>query len=611
MHDVAEFLKAHEPFSGLDETELARLAERAKIEFFHVGTVIFKEGEPPPDEIRVIRKGAVELTERGRVLDLLEDGEMFGQAWLFSGLPTGWEARAREDTLCYALASGDVVPSLSGPSGLRFVARSLLSLPRPSDTKGPRVSEIDPTQQPVGALVREQPLICDSGLSLQQAADRMVEAGASSLLVGLEGGELGILTDHDLRSRVVAKGLSVETPVREVLTTPVFTVRADQAAGDVLLAMLDHGIRHVPVLTANEQVLGVITDLDLLAAQARRSFVLRRAIAQAGSAEELRDVGARLMPTVVALHQGGLAAEQLGAIISVVVEALVRRMVQLLRETMGPPPAEFAWLWLGSHGRREAAPSSDVDSGLVWEDGGGESAAAYMHDMAEQVGDLLAATGFKSDPHGVTAAGSVMVNPAGEWREEIKSWLDARTNETLMAISILLDGRSVDGLDKALDVFSTVHDARERPAVLRLLLRLALASKPPTGFLRDIVVEHSGEHRGTFDIKQGGLLPIVGIARYAGVAAGATSTSTVSRLQAAGADGILPESDANTLEEAWRLMTELRMEHQVRQLEAGTSPDDYVDPKGLDALTRRNLREAFRLVASTQKRLDTKLAWKG
>jgi CBS domain-containing protein len=147
--------------------------------------------------------------------------------------------------------------------------------------------------------------------------------------------------------------------------------------------------------------------------------------------------------------------------------------------------------------------------------------------------------------------------------------------------------------------------------VLRLLLRLALASKPPTGFLRDIVVEHSGEHRGTFDIKQGGLLPIVGIARYAGVAAGATSTSTVSRLQAAGADGILPESDANTLEEAWRLMTELRMEHQVRQLEAGTSPDDYVDPKGLDALTRRNLREAFRLVASTQKRLDTKLAWKG
>jgi len=103
----------------------------------------------------------------------------------------------------------------------------------------------------------------------------------------------------------------------------------------------------------------------------------------------------------------------------------------------------------------------------------------------------------------------------------------------------------------------------------------------------------------------------VGIARYAGLAAGATSTSTVARLQAAGADGVLPESDATTLEEAWRLMTELRMKHQVRQLEAGSSPDDHVDPKALDALTRRNLREAFRLVASTQKTLDPGGVWKG
>ena len=133
--------------------------------------------------------------------------------------------------------------------------------------------------------------------------------------------------------------------------------------------------------------------------------------------------------------------------------------------------------------------------------------------------------------------------------------------------------------------------------------------RPPTGFLHDIVVEHSGAHRGSFDIKRGGLLPIVGIARYAGLAAGPKSTSTVARLQAAGAAGVLRESEAATLEEAYRLMTALRMEHQVRQLEAGTDPDDYVDPKALDALTRRYLREAFRLVASTQKGLAAGLTW--
>ena len=229
MHDVAEFLKAHEPFSGLDEADLDRLAERAKVEFFTAGTVIFSRDQPPPDEIRVIRRGTVELVERGRALDLLEEGDTFGQAWMFSGLPTGWEARAREDTLCYALAADDVVPVLSGPAGLRFVARSLLMLPRPGEAGDSHFNGIDSAQQPAEALITERPVICEPSVSLREAARRMVETGASSVMVGLEDGEFGILTDHDLRSRVVAEGLSLDSPVRDVLTTPVFTARAGSA----------------------------------------------------------------------------------------------------------------------------------------------------------------------------------------------------------------------------------------------------------------------------------------------------------------------------------------------------------------------------------------------
>ena len=609
MHDVAEFLKAHEPFSGLDDADLDRLAERAKVEFLTAGTIIFSQGQPPPDEIRVIRRGAVELVDEGRVLDLLEDGETFGQAWMFSGLPTGWEARAREDTLCYAFAAGDVVALLRGSEGLRFVARSLLMLPRPSD---PDVSDRgggDATQQPAKALIGEQPATCEPSVPLREAARAMVRHGVSSVLVELDDGEFGILTDHDLRSRVVAEGLSLETPVRDLLTTPVVTARADEAATELMLTMLDHGIRHLPVLSPTDDVLGVVTDLDLLAAQARTPFVLRRAISDAKNAEELRDAAARLDSTVVALYRGGLAPVQISAVISVEVETLIRRMVELAVEAAGPPPTEFAWLSLGSHGRREAVPSSDVDSGVVWEDRGDESAAGYMHAISEQVDDLLAATRLRSDTHGVTASGSVMARPAGEWRETIGRWLDDPTDETLMAISVLLDGRTLYGPSHAFGIFSAVRDARARSRLLRLLLRLALARKPPTGFLRDIVVEDSGEHRGSFDIKRGGLLPIVGIARYGGLAAGTKSTSTLSRLQAAGAADVLPMSDASSLEEAYRLLTALRMEHQVRQLEAGTDPDDYVDPKALNVLTRRYLREAFRLIASTQRGLAAELAW--
>jgi CBS domain-containing protein len=610
MHDVAEFLKEHPPFSDLEETDLERLAAHAKVEFHAAGAVIFEEGHPPPDEARVIRRGAVELLERARVIDLLEEGDMFGQAWMFSGLETGWEARAREDTLCYALAAEDMIPLASGADGFRFVARSLLMLPRPRPpTEAASSGQAGTAQQPARALIRERPAICDEGTPLREAARRMVESGASSTLVKLSDGGLGIVTDHDLRSRVVARGLSLETPVRKVVTTPVVTARADEASTELMLAMLDHGIRHLPVVSARNEVLGVVTDLDLLALDSRTPFVLRRAISDAARADELSAAAARVDATVVDLYQGGLAPAQVSAIISVVIETLIRRAVELAVEAAGPPPAEFAYLALGSHGRREAVPSSDVDSGMAWRDDGGEAAAVYARAVADRVNAMLTASGLQQDEHGLSAAGQVVARPAGEWIETIGHWLAAPSGRSVMATAVMLDGRSIHGPEDALGVLAAVRAARDRPGEMRLLLRHALANKPPTGFLRNIVVEHSGEHRGTFDIKRGGLLPIVGIARYAGLAAGATSTSTAERLRASGEAGVLPASEATALEEAFRLMTSLRMEHQVRQLAAGTRPDNHLDPKGLNALTRRYLREAFRLVGTMQRRLSNELSW--
>ena len=117
MHDIAEFLKEHDPFSELDRADLDRLAERVEVEFFTAGTTIFKQGERPQDKVHVVRRGAVELVDHGRVLDLLGEGELFGHPSMVSGLPTGFEARAHEDSLCYALAAEDVLPLLTRPGG--------------------------------------------------------------------------------------------------------------------------------------------------------------------------------------------------------------------------------------------------------------------------------------------------------------------------------------------------------------------------------------------------------------------------------------------------------------------------------------------------------------
>ena len=138
----------------------------------------------------------------------------------------------------------------------------------------------------------------------------------------------------------------------------------------------------------------------------------------------------------------------------------------------------------------------------------------------------------------------------------------------------------------------------------QLMLSLALAHKPPTGFLRDFVVEDSGEHRGHLDIKRRGLLPVTDIARYASLAAGARAISTPERLRVASTAGVLDTKDARMLSEAFELHSRLRMSHQVEQLRAGVAPNDFIDPETLDPLTRRYLRDAFHAVRALQRKLD-------
>jgi CBS domain-containing protein len=611
MHDVAEFLREHDPFTGLDRETLERLSERAEVEFFTAGTTIFKQGERSRIDVRVVRRGAVALVDHGRVLDLLGEGELFGHPSMLSGTPPGLEARAHEDSLCYVLAQGDVLPLLTRPEGLRYFARSLFSRPKPGPLVAADVGGYDLAQQPVTALIREPPLLCEPELTVREAARRMAETGASSVLVRLDDGGYGIVTNQDFRSRVVAEGLSVDVPVARVMTAPAFTVGTELNAADLLLAMLDRGIHHVPVLAGRAEVLGVVSHVDLLASETRTPFVLRRAVADARDVDELRAAAHRLTPTLIGLHQVDLAPAQISAVVSVVVDALIRRGIELATATNGPAPAEFAWLSLGSHGRREGVPSSDIDSGMVWADDGKTDPAPYMHAVADDVVATLAATGWESDTHGVTASGPISARSVADWRRNVKHWLDHPHEENvLMALAIILDGRAVYGPDDGLGALAELRTVQDRPDVRRLLLRLALADKPPTGFRRDIVIEDSGENRGSFDIKLGGLQPIVGIARYAAVSAGATSTSTVERLRAAASAGTLPEEDARTLEECFELFAALRLEHQVRQLEAGARPDDRLDPKVLNPLTRRYLRDAFRAVASVQKALAGELRWR-
>src|SRR3984885_979148 len=152
--EVTRFLREHPPFDALDPDDVDRVAAAAEVESHRAGSTIFSQGAEPVEHLRVVRAGAVEIVFDGRVLDLLGEGELFGHASMLSGLPTGFEARAAEDTVCYRIPADVAQEPLSRPAGLRFVARSLLDLRNRAPTHPGAVVAtepgVDPLLQPVG-----------------------------------------------------------------------------------------------------------------------------------------------------------------------------------------------------------------------------------------------------------------------------------------------------------------------------------------------------------------------------------------------------------------------------------------------------------------------------
>jgi CBS domain-containing protein len=610
LAEVVDFLAARAPFDAVDRAELARVVGSIDVEFHLAGTMIFAQGAQPVEHLRVVRSGAVEIVLDDRVLDRIESGELFGHASMLSGLPTGFGARAAEDTLCYRIPSAVARKLLARPEGMRFVARSLLAWPAEAAGAPPPRVALDSAHRAVGTLVRGAPVVCSPETPIREAAQLMTAAAQTSVVIELADGALGILTDHDLRTRVVARGVSADAPVSTAMTSPAFTSGPDRLASDVLLDMLDRGMRHCPVVSATGAILGVLSDADLVAVETGSSFYLRQAIGRAQTVDQVVAAASDLRPTVLALHDARVDAANIAAIFTVVLDALTRRLLELAVAARGADAPSFAWLALGSQARRESGPGSDIDNAIVCfdEDGDDPSALPFLQDIGAEVVAGLEACGFQRDSHGVNAADDLVVRTLASWQRAARGWLaDPSQEQALILVSVFVDSRPVWGIHMGTPLADTFKAARRNERLHRLLGRFALSYHPPTGFLRGLVVEHSGEHRGQLDLKHGGLVPIVDLARWAAMAAGVTSASTRERLRAAADAGTLSRSDAQTLEDAFDMISELRLQHQVDQLRAGVTPDNHVDPKALSELTRSHLKEAFRAIAAVQKRIAAEL----
>jgi CBS domain-containing protein len=250
-------------------------------------------------------------------------------------------------------------------------------------------------------------------------------------------------------------------------------------------------------------------------------------------------------------------------------------------------------------------PSSDLDSLLAWDGSDNdEQARRWMLSFASDVLDVVGQCGVRHDTNGVRADDQRFSRSLPAWRDAIHQCAaDPTVEQGAVYLGALLDATPVWGDQTWTLVRHEMDAARRTHVVRRVFGQVAAAHRPPTGFIRDLVIEASGEHRGTLDLKGGGLAPIVDIGRYLAALCGSSRPDTLGRLEATRSSAALPQGEVDDLREAFRFLMSVRLEHQTVLMAEGREPDDHLAPSELAGLTRRHLRDALRVTARTQRQI--------
>lgn len=336
-------------------------------------------------------------------------------------------------------------------------------------------------------------------------------------------------------------------------------------------------------------------------------LLVRSAIGAATTLDELARASLRLPATIVELYDRRVPPLQVGASHAELVDAILRQVVALYPPEL--PGLRLSWVVLGSLARREPLPRSDLDTALVWDDLPEPPAAepGKIRAVAGRVLDDLRDCGLVPCPNGTSAENPSFSRSRSGWRAAIRAWQqDQEPSRALLMSAMVADSRPVTDPELGRVLTDPVRPgARTRDTrFLRALLDEALGFRPPTGFVRDFVVAHTGEHRGQLDLKRGGLAPVAALARWVAIVTGETGGNTPQRLWRGAEHGLLTSAEAQTLTDCFEDVYALVLDREVAALRSGATATTFIAPGELDTLTRRQLRETFRAVRAVQARLD-------
>ena len=467
-------------------------------------------------------------------------------------------------------------------------------------------------------LIARSPVTCAPDTSARDIARLLTQERVGSVVVVDAGRPVGIVTDRDLRTKIVAAGCDpVGARAATIMSAPLTAIGPDSFAFEALVEMTRREIHHLPVID-EARLVGVLSSRDFLHLQTTHPIMVAREIGIATSLSELASLARRTTTLIGTLVRQGGSADDVGQIVAELNDRLVARVLQLTESSLaaaggGAPPVPYCWLLFGSEARREQTLRTDQDNGLVYADPPPQlaaAAAAYFARFAEEAVGGLIAVGFPRCPGNVMASNPRLCQPVSVWAASFHRWIDHPSPEELLAASIHFDLRPLDEASGLADALRNVirREAPSSKVFLGLLARDVVDRRVPVTLFGNIHTASSGRHRGTVDLKAAGVTQLVGAARVDALELALSETNTIARFRQAGERGIYTADETREIPDAYRFLMRLRLVHQLEQLAAGAEPDNHVDPRQLSRADALLLRDAQKTVERVQAGLRLRFA---
>jgi CBS domain-containing protein len=534
---IADFLKEYPPFNNLTFQELADIASNIRVINLEKNAVLFENNDPLHDSFYVVASGVVNLTTiadaEETIINKCHEGNIFGLRPFFAKNNYMMTAKAREESIIYAIPIAVFRPFVANNSDvLNFLLENFAINSRhtkeSSGSNGKMISETSfyvdqqSEMQYLQTLTyNNSPLKTEANRIVKDVAILMTESMVDNIVVTEKNHPIGIVTDADLSSKIATGRYPITETIDKIMSSPVVTVLENVSLAEAQLLMLKHNVTHLCVTkdgTSKSAVKGIISEHDLIVAQASNPGVLIKEIKRSQLPKDLKQIRDRLSDLIQNSIQKNIPLSHVSNIASEINLAIIKRAVELSILDLGSPPARFAWLSIGSQGRKEQLLLTDQDSILVFEDVTPEKyrdVKDYFLRLAKRTTAILEKVGYELCPNGHMGSNMLWCKSLTDWTKQYNSWMNTPGENSNDLSSIFFDYEIVFGEPKIEEAIEGVifKNAVNNTLFFDFLGNDALKRNSPLSFFKKFIIEEEGPQKGKFDIKTRALMPLIDGAR--------------------------------------------------------------------------------------------------